>query len=233
MTATKREILIGIACVAASGAAAALRPHRSISLLGKAKLDQLVPLNFSGWHGKASDGLVQADDEDSLSAKLYSQTVGRIYEDASGASIMMLVAYGGTQNDVLQLHRPEVCYPAFGMEVVANRPAEIPVAKGLIIPARALIATGANRTEHILYWTRIGERFPANGSQQRLAKFKDQLAGIIPDGVLVRISTLEPDDGRAMALSKRFVHDMLHACSIKARQVLLGMNTASILDAGA
>ena len=55
---------------------------------------------------------------DSLAAKLYGETVGRIYTQAStGAEIMMLLAHGDTQSNDLQLHRPEVCYPAFGFAI--------------------------------------------------------------------------------------------------------------------
>ena len=38
------------------------------------------------------------------------------------------------------------------------------------LPARVLTAANADRTDQILYWTRIGEAFPDSGREQRLAE---------------------------------------------------------------
>src|SRR3546814_9693687 len=49
---------------------------------------------------------------------LYSDTLTRLYSHAgTGERVMLLMAYGSTQSDLLQLHRPETCYPAFGYRI--------------------------------------------------------------------------------------------------------------------
>jgi len=44
--------------------------------------------------------------------KLYSETLSRTYVNANGYRIMLSLAYGSDQRDSLQVHKPEVCYPA-------------------------------------------------------------------------------------------------------------------------
>ena len=54
---------------------------------------------------------------DPLSAKIYSQEVGRSYTDGHGNIVMLLVAYGPVQNYRLKSHRPEICYTANGFAI--------------------------------------------------------------------------------------------------------------------
>jgi len=46
--------------------------------------------------------------------KLYSQILNRVYVNATGYRIMLLLAYGSDQHGSLQADKPEVCYPAQG-----------------------------------------------------------------------------------------------------------------------
>ncbi len=219
---SRRDFLVGAACATAAGVAWARTPRNRMSLLGKRQLETLLPERFGDWHHVPSDAIVTPESDDSLAAKLYSQSVGRLYQMPSGEGVMMLIAYGDTQSDQLQLHRPEVCYPAFGFNVVGSSPASIKIGHGVIVPGRNLIASSPERTERISYWTRIGESLPQSGSEQRIAKLKIALAGTVPDGVLVRISNVEPDDATAFALNERFAADLLAAMSPTSRPVLIG-----------
>lgn len=220
----RRDVLIGGACLFAAGSAAAMRPRRTMSLLGDAKLEQAVPKAFAGWKWQESNALVVPQDEDSLAARLYNQTVARLYTRGD-EFVMMLIAYGGTQNDLLQLHRPETCYPAFGFNVTGSRPAEIDLGGGVSLPARTLTASSPGRTEHISYWTRIGEALPVDGGEQRMAKLRAQFAGVIPDGVLVRLSTALPTPEGSFAANERFAADMIRALPPRIRPALI--NTAN------
>lgn len=222
MIISRRYALMGAACLLAAGSAVALKPRNRISLLGDGQLEKLIPTSFSGWTEKPTDALITPEDEDSLASRLYSQIVGRLYVNDAGKMVMLLIAYGDTQNDLLQLHRPEVCYPAFGFSIVDNVREEVPLAPNVIIPARALTATSSGRVEHILYWTRIGEHLPTNGQEQRVAKLSDQFAGIIPDGILVRISTVGEDRDAALALNESFARDLVLAVAPRYRPALIG-----------
>ena len=229
MIVTRRHAIMGLACLGAAGAALALKPRRRVSLANGRRLDVAIPRRFAGWSERPTDALITPEDADSLATRLYSQIVGRLYVDGNGTMVMMLVAYGDTQNDLLQLHRPEVCYPSFGFSIARSEKAMIPLAPGADIPARSLTATSAQRVEQILYWTRIGEHMPTDGREQRIAKLEDQFSGIIPDGVLVRISMISDDAAEGLAVNRRFARDLLHAISPEDRAIFVGTGAAAAL----
>src|SRR5450755_1194425 len=102
----RRDILIGSACILAAGAAYALKPKRRVSLLAPGQhINQIVPRSFKDWSSRDIGDLFAPQGEDSLAARLYEETVGRLYQQAStGAEIVMLMAHGDVQSNELQLH---------------------------------------------------------------------------------------------------------------------------------
>lgn len=217
----RRDLLIGGACLAAAASAEAIRPNERLDLLGDRKLDDELPRTFGAWRMHTADGVVAPPSENSLAARLYNQTVARVYVGPDDAMVMLLIAYGNTQSDTLQLHRPEVCYPAFGFQVTNSRPAALQVGNGIVIPGRNLSARTEGRQERISYWTRIGEYLPVDEDEQRRMRFRTAIAGIIPDGVLVRISTPVDDEAAAFALNDRFAADFLRAVPPALRPALV------------
>jgi EpsI family protein len=227
---TRREFLIGGACVLTAGAAYAATPRQRMSLLGKDKLEALVPRAFGAWSELPSDSVVVPENDNSLAARLYAQTVTRVFvNNSDGTGVMALFAYGDTQSDQLQLHRPEVCYPAFGFEVVESLPVNIGLAKGAVIPARRLTARSSVRTEHVAYWTRIGEYLPQSGEEQRSAKLRTAFQGIIPDGILVRISNLQVTPNEGFALNQRFAAQLIEAMPKQGLPALVGTQVTRTL----
>jgi len=139
----RRDFLVGGACVAAAGAAYGLKPRHEVKLLpAKENLTDLVPMELPGWTGLEVGDPLALNQEGTLSARLYNQTVTRLYRRAeTGAQVMMLLAYGARQSDDLQLHRPEICYPAFGYTLIKNQPTQVPLADRTTVPARRLVVT--------------------------------------------------------------------------------------------
>jgi len=227
----RRAFLIGAGCLASAAGATALRPRERMSLMGNIKLEAAIPDHFSGWSRFESNQIVAPESENSLSRQLYSQSVARLYARGEEEFAMLLIAYGNTQSDTLQLHRPEVCYPAFGMEITENRPVQIAVAPQIAIPGRDLVAINAERNEYITYWTRIGQALPTSGGEQRTVKLRNAMAGIIPDGVLARVSTLADDPAKAFASNQQFIADLLAAVRPAVRRVLTGDAIALALNA--
>ena len=186
----RRDLLIMVGCFAGAGAAFSLRPRRRVSLLGQ-KIWMHSAAECRTWSARDVGDLIAPPASESLEARLYGQTVERVYQDSStGAEIMMLIAYGDTQTNDLQLHRPEVCYPAFGFQISGNVPVSLSVRDGVEIPARQLVADAPGRRETIIYWTRLGEFMPADGTEQRLDRLKTAMDGYIADGILARFSAL-------------------------------------------
>ena len=225
----RREILIGGAGVAAAALGVGLKPTRRVSLLGKSSIEKVIPKAFPGWPSDAAQGFVQPARQ-GLSASLYDQVVERVYTSPTDGSIMLLAAYGGTQSDLLQLHRPEVCYPALGFVVKSKTTTSIELPGGTKLGVVNIVAVSGDRHENIVYWTRLGEFFPADGREQRMIVLQDAIAGFIPDGILVRCSTIDTDSERAFQRLHRFIPTFLEAVTPAGRPALIGTKASAAMQ---
>ena len=219
----RRDVLFGGGLLVAAGVAAALTPRNNVVLLPEGRqLEAMIPKRIGTWQAVPSDLFVLPKTEGSLADKLYNQTVTRLYESPSQLPVMLVMAYGSVQNDALQLHRPESCYAAVGFQISRSRVENVDVAGRAKVPVRELTATAEQRVEPIIYWTRIGDALPTTGREQRWSKFEQQIDGIIPDGILVRISTVGEPDAATFAALREFAAAMLTAVAPADRAVLVG-----------
>jgi EpsI family protein len=216
---SRREVLIGGGFLIAAATAFAMKPRNQLNMLGKGKIETLVPNRIGEWTFLAASGLVLPP-EDQLEKQLYSQLLTRTYTNARGQQMMLLIAYNGSQDGVVQVHRPEVCYPAGGFTLTRIDEHQIPIASGITLPSRFIVAETGMRREQIIYWTRLGNAFPRQWSEQRLAVFEQNLAGNIPDGLLARISSVSADVGPAEL--DAFARDLYASVGITMRKVLVG-----------
>jgi EpsI family protein len=135
---------------------------------------------------------------------------------------MLLVAYGSSQGGMLQIHRPEICYPASGFKLSETQVTSVPLSGGKAIPSRSFVANSDTRVEQVLYWTRIGEFLPTSWWSQRLSVVRANLRGRIPDGLLMRLSTVSEDADQAQATLKKFARSMIEAMPAAERRMLIG-----------
>jgi EpsI family protein len=217
----RRALFAGAACAGGALLAHQLKPNKYVSLLGSAKLGDLIPRRFEAWTSEDVGDPLALNGPESLSAKLYNQLVTRAYTASDGQQVVMLVAYGERQSDELQLHRPEVCYPAFGFDLLRNETATLRLSETVGLPGRQLLAKSPSWEESAIYWTRLGEYFPTSGSQQRKARFENTFAGLIPDGVLCRLTTGDTSDDAWRRL-EAFARGLIAAAPPQGRQVLIG-----------
>lgn len=219
---TRRNLLVGTACLAAGALSYGLKPRERISLLGAKKMESIVPVTFPGWSAEISEGMVKPKTE-GLAAELYSEVVTRTYRgEADSADVMLLIAYGGIQSDLVQLHRPEVCYPALGFTIRSREVDSIQLPGGAALPIVRMVAAAGGRQEVVVYWTRVGEDLPTSNSDQRSILLQTSFKGIIPDGVLVRSSIVHEDAGEAFRILDGFIPSMLQAVSAENRRALIG-----------
>ena len=216
---SRRKMLLGAVFAASAGVSIARQPRTRIDYLGAAKLEGLIPKQIGKWNFATTSGLVIPAD-DALSDALYSQLLTRVYADGVNPPVMLLIAQSAGQTGFLQIHRPEACYPAGGYALSAPLPVAV-ATPGKLIRAVQLTASGQGREEHILYWTRIGDAMPASWAQQRLAVARDNLKGLVPDAVLVRVSTVDPDQVMAAKRLTEFVEAMVGGLSAPGRRVLV------------
>lgn len=223
----RRDLMAGLGCVAALGTAEFLRPRRKVVLMPKgAKLEDLVPRVVDGWSSGPSDNIVLPRTEGSLAAKLYTEQFALAYHHAGDdkPDIMVLAAYGAAQNDSLQLHRPEVCYPAIGFEIIDRKFVDIPAGPGKTVPAVALTAKSGSRIEDIVYWTRMGNALPRTQGEQRTQRFESALQGYIGDGILFRSSAVRQGDAPQFDNLVHFLSELIAALRPAGRLGLLGQS---------
>lgn len=227
---TRRDMLLGGGLLAAAGVAAALTPRNHIVLLSAGRqLEKIVPSRIGSWNAVPSDLFVLPKAKGSLADRLYNQTVTRLYESPSALPVMLVMAYGSVQNDALQLHRPETCYTSVGFQISGSRVANVDIAGRAQVPVRELTASAEQRVEPIVYWTRIGDSLPTTGREQRWSKLDQQFDGIIPDGILVRISTVGEPDEATFAGLRSFAAAMVTAVAPADRAVLVGTTISNRL----
>ena len=196
---SRRQILLGSSFAATAALAQTLVPRTNLDLFGRTKLEALIPEKIGPWSFETASGLV-VPPKDDLKDQLYSQVLTRVYSAPNLPSIMLLLAQSPVQNGILQLHRPEVCYPFGGYKLSPIIDHNIRIEPDTVVESRLLTASSADRTEQLLYWTRIGHSNPGTWWDERMAVAGANLKGIIPDGILVRISTIAPDRSVVSAL---------------------------------
>lgn len=226
----RRDVLLGALCVGGAVAGTALKPRREVRLLASGKLADVVPTTFGAWVSENAGDPYAVNGEGTLSAKLYNELLVRQYFNTdTGVGVMMLMAYGGRQSDELQLHRPEVCYPAFGFNVTRNERVALPLSRSVSVPARRLAAEKEGRIESIIYWSRMGELLPQDGGQQRSARLKIAMQGIIPDGLLSRFSMTGNNPQQQWLEIAGFVGELIGAVAPARRNALIGSERAIAL----
>lgn len=221
----RRNLILGGMGLASLGAAEALRPRQKLVLLKDGTMAAALPREFGKWSSQDSD-LVNPAQAGRLAQALYSETISRLYYNVdTEAAVMLLIAYGDTQSDLLQLHRPESCYPAVGFTLKSSKPTSLPLGDGHSVPGRLVVATLSDRVETIAYWTRLGERLPQSGGEQRIARLENAMEGYVADGALIRCSALG-DIERSVQTMNAFIPQMLRAVSAPHRPAFVGSQLA-------
>ena len=228
MTLRIRNALLLLAMVVASGLALALKPHEKVADAGpKINLELMIPRQFGEWQ-EARFGSSQIVDpqQKALLDKIYNQTLSRTYVNPRGYAIMLSIAYGSDQSDSLQLHKPEVCYPAQGFQLESKQVGILTFPIGTI-PATRLFTTFGPRKEPITYWTTIGESVVVGGIQKKLVELSFGLGGKIPDGMLIRVSSIDGDTAHAWEMHGKFAEAMVGAVAVQDRKRLVGAIAAN------
>ncbi|PKQ00867.1 MAG: EpsI family protein [Alphaproteobacteria bacterium HGW-Alphaproteobacteria-13] len=217
---SRRNLLIGIALAGASGIAFARQPAVANPVIPEDEFEKWVPPRFGQWAVVSQSGVVLPP-PDALSDRLYDNLVTRVYVAPELPPVMLLLAYNNAQSGVLQVHRPEFCYPVGGFQLSPTRDIMLS-AGGHPVPANFFTATAPNRVEQVAYFTRLGAAYPRKWSEQRIAVMRANLAGDIPDGMMMRVSALGIDQKEAQALLTTFSSQFIENADPKLQRLLLG-----------
>jgi EpsI family protein len=213
-------VLVSVAMVAAAAGAPALKPVADPN--AGFDLEAAVPTAFAGWRIDPDQLPVAPTPEVEASlARLYRQVVGRTYVNDAGESMMLTVAHGGDQSDALKAHRQEVCYRAQGFAVGGVDRATIAAGERQI-PVTRFHAVRGDRSEPVTYWFTMGDHVVIG----RLERLREQIAfglrGRVPDGLLVRVSSLDANPARAHAAQVAFLAALLSAAEPRSAVRLAG-----------
>ena len=234
MTFPMRPILIiSLAIIAARIIASIMTPtHVSAPFSQDYTLEDMVPKTFKGWALDPTISTIQPNEEGSLQNRIYDQSIARGYRDENGYLIMLVIAYGHNQSDMLQLHRPEVCYVANGFKIISNNRQDIPLTNypDTSVPSRRLHTWSSIRSEPVTYWTRIGNSLPTSTLSRQVEKLMFGLSGSIPDGILVRVSSISDKPQDAYKMHDRFINDLLGAIEEKNINLFLGQLTQNFTN---
>lgn len=226
-----RVLLIFVAMVTASWLAQALKPNIKVAdkyPLGS--LESSIPRQFGDWHEDTSlPAILPSPEVQAKLDKIYNQVLSRTYVDGQGRHIMLSMAYGGDQSDGTTAHKPEICYPAQGLEIIFNRSGAMAV-EGRELPVRRLRARLGTRHEPITYWIVVGDQAVTSGTGMKLAQLRYGLHGLIPDGILVRVSSLDRDADAAFRRHEDFVRALIASLDVSMRQRLLGSLSGSLMN---
>ena len=162
-------------------------------------------------------------DPNSKAAPIYSQEVGRGYVDRSGNLVLFLVAYGPVQNFRLKAHRPEMCYTAAGFRISNKHGEELNYSQARQpLKLTRLIAEREARFEPISYWMRVGDDIATGVVDRQMIRLKYGLRGIIPDGALIRVSTVGLSQELSFKVQDQFIRDFLDAVAPEYRKFFTG-----------
>ena len=230
MTRSVNLLLACAAMLAAAGLAYVLTPHRLMARTHDAfDIDAHIPKAFGDWSPMPGVQAVKPP-ADGLEAEIYNQEVSRAYVDKEGRGIMLMIAYGESQSDRLQLHHPEVCYTAQGFRV--TKPTTSGFAwdpAGKPLPLTRMTATREGRTEPIAYWMRIGYDVTNSNWSRNALKLQYGLRGWIPDGALFRVSTFNVAPDKAPEVEEKFIRDLVNAVPADTRAFLVGEPAKALL----
>jgi EpsI family protein len=222
-------VLVSISLLTSAILAEVLAPRELMARSGALDLEMAIPKQFGAWTLAPNvkpitpsdvEGVV---DPDAKNGQIYSQEVGRSYVDRSGNLVMLMVAYGPVQNYRLKAHRPEMCYTAAGFRISQKHGEELTYTEGQQpLKLTRLVAERESRFEPISYWMRVGNDIATGVVDRQIIRLKYGLRGIIPDGALIRISTVGLSQEMSFKVQDQFIHDFLEAIAPQDRKFFTG-----------
>jgi EpsI family protein len=219
-----RHLVLGLAMVLAAWAAVALKPTAKLSdQRAKISLKTMIPAQFGDWHvdTAAAANVLPSPDVQANLDKIYDQILNRTYMNSKGDRIMLAITYGSAQTQDLKAHRQEVCYAAQGFQISALSHEALKLVDQ-VIPVTRMFAVKGSRMEPVTYWFTMGDNVVLSRTERFLVQLKYSFAGVIPDGILVRVSNLNPDKSEGFKAHTEFLDELMRVMDKQAMNKLLG-----------
>jgi EpsI family protein len=219
-----RNLLVGVAMAAAAGLTVAITPTRHVADQGpRVNLESMIPKGFGDWVIDEKVVYQQVSPQVKVALdKIYAVVLTRTYVNRQGYRIMLSIPYGVDQSDGLAAHDPEGCYPAQGFQIMSTSRDILKTSIG-DIPVKRMEALSGERHEPVTYWVTVGNHAVNSDWARKKAQLGYALKGEIPDGMLVRVSSIDPDTQGANRIQAGFIEDLLKALPPKSRARVGGL----------
>lgn len=228
---TLKNTILFIVLLTTSVIAYLLTPTEILNPPLSQPLAELTPRAFGDWKELPTNNvqvdLVPRKDGQPNKFGPYDDSLLRTYQNSKGQVVMLALAYGRTQRQEVKIHRPELCYVAQGFlakQLKETNFGNFDNLSSTDVTGKNMIAEMSGRREAVSYWIRIGDTYSENAWQTRLYILQLGLSGNVPDGVLVRISTLikdEMSEGSAWSINNSFMSDLLKNSNTDLRRLLI------------
>jgi len=217
--------VLGSLMVLAAGASQVMTPTVYMAdSRPKANLESIIPAAFGDWKQQSVQAAMIINPEQAAAlSQIYVESLARTYVNGKGDLVMLSIAYGKDQRRGNDVHYPEVCYPAQGFELMSQRQGVITTAQGAIAVSRLETNLSKQRYEPVTYWTTIGDDVSLGGSSKRMKELSYGLQGIIPDGLIFRVSSIDRDSPHAYAIQDAFVDSLVSTLNPADKKRLTGL----------
>lgn len=201
-----------------------LQPTRMMSQeRTRAPIAVALPDSIGAWQmDKSTPVVVLPPDVAAQVQSIYTEVADKVYVDQAGNRMMVTLAYGRDQSDGFKVHRPEVCYAAQGFTVSSPKHTLLNLDGRAINVSRVDTSLGA-RTEPVTYWMVIGDKVVDTPLAHKLEQIRYSFSGIVPDGLLVRVSSLSPNNDVSYQMHERFVREWIKSVPAAERERYFGI----------
>lgn len=216
-------LVAGVLMVSSAVLAKIMTPtERLAAVRAPLDLETSIPTSFGDWteEKELTAQVINPETANEL-AKIYTQTLSRNYINRNGDRIMLSIAYGADQVTGLQLHYPEVCYPAQGFNLASATKGTLTTNLGELRVKRLRTSLGA-RNEPVTYWTTMADKVVLGGYDTKFAQLSYGFRGQIPDGLIFRVSSISSDAAAAFKVQDQFVRQIADALPAQSRTRFIG-----------
>jgi EpsI family protein len=185
-------------------------------------LERAVPKAFGDWRlDESVVPLPPSPDQQQVLNEIYDQILSRTYINSKGDRVMLSLTYGSKQNQQLRAHRQEVCYAAQGFKISRLEHPLLPIG-GSEVSSTRMVATQGQRVEPVTYWFTTGDHVVRTYMERELAQLRYTMSGVVPDGYLVRLSSLSVDANGAFGKQLEFANALFQHVDPELRRRLTG-----------
>jgi EpsI family protein len=154
---------------------------------------EVVPYQMDGWSGFEGrfDPIYGADPSDTR--------LLRVYRQGSEPPVILYVGFFGELATILDVHTPELCYPAEGWDILHSRKSVTGSFRGEQIREKQILVDKEGNRRLVVWWYNAGSRPIETRIRYVYAMLVKSTITGRTDGSMVRLETPVDDDGEAAA----------------------------------